>query len=241
MKNAVIIVALMLLFTAISCTSDDNVVATEIELHDPFYFNFSIDDHNYALTEDNASLRSGAFNAGCVSSSGFVGGFAHGSRATKFTSHGTSGNEVESISLAISQKIGIIDLNLSDDLNYMRKVLNRANDWRFPTVKEGFAPIRDHITQSPSEIYLTIKMANGDVYSSTLEEVILRNEEAFFDQTRVLNLGEFAPVDYTYVISANFKVDLYKEGNPQNNVIIMGSLNLPIYTFTTEEAQMMCQ
>ncbi len=240
MKIKLLALAFLVVIIAVSCGKDDDIVATEVQLHEPFFFNFKMGPSEFSLTENDARLSNGTFSAGCISSSTFVGGFGYGMRTTKFVSHLPSNNEVTSVNLGITQKVGIIDLNLVDDFSYIRKVLGREGEWKFPTVKEGFAPIRNDLDFPATEVYLDIVMGDGRTYTSILEEIVVRYEESFFNETRVLNLGEFAPKDYTYIIEANFKVDLYEGGDLSKPVIVEGDLRLPIYTFTTTEAKLMC-
>lgn len=229
----------ILIILFVGC-SDDSEIQEDTLIHDPIFFNLTLNDTEYVLESTGYIESQGPLQAGCIESTQFIGGFAHGLRPTHLIAKADNDSFIKEIRFGITEKVGIIDLNLADELNYMQHVLDRSGKSVFPTETDGFQPIRNFIDIPPSEVYLEIHTNDGNIYSSTQEGLLERFENSFFKDTRVLNLGEIAPPEYSYIIEADFKVDLYNNNSITNSLNVEGSFRLPIFTVTTSEAKTQC-
>lgn len=237
MKKVSIESGFVLITLLLGCTGSDDEITPN---PDPIFFNLTLDGKEYSLESTNYVVSQGSLRSGCVESTPWVGGFSYGVRPTHLMAKDVENSFIKEVRFGITQKVGIIDLNLANELNYMEHVLDRSGESGFPTEIVGYEPIRNFVDFPTSEVYLEVYMNDGNLYSSTLEGLSERDESSFFRDTRILNLGEAAPAGYSYILEANFKVDLYKNNASTNSLLVEGNFRLPIYTFKTSEAKAQC-
>ena len=160
------------------CADDDNQVE-ELYTHDPIFFNLTMDNSQYVLESPDYTVRPGRVRSGCIESTPWVGGFTYGMKPTRLEANTDSDNFIAGIQFSITEKVGIIDLNV-DELNYMQHVMNPPGDRGFPMHVEGFEPTINGVDFPTSEIYLEIYTTDGDLYISTLPGLTSRDENSFF-------------------------------------------------------------
>lgn len=219
-----------------SCSKKDDLPVPNQEI----FMDFTLDGTSYKVSNKEYILNRLGGSTTCL----FIDPYVEGYEAL-FLENPKEAGFIESVGFYISKKVSKEDLDLSDESDYMEKVLN-ADQYGFPINPRGFYSVYDpennhfEISENVSaEAYLWISTNDDEFYRSTSMEPKDRDPGSNLIIDKVTKVKDHHL--YQYIVEGRFRVNLFDGLYGTDSKIAEGSFRWPAVEIRNSELIELCK
>jgi hypothetical protein len=222
----------------LGCSDDEQVSpAPPVE---EFFMELKIGTSTYRVSDQTHELAKGNTKLMC-SDDGYVNGYQRIN-----LEDASEKSFIRTLTFKLSKKVFTDDLNLQDELSYVRKVVT-AKTFGFPINTNGFYEVYDlendvfEVSKNVSaEADLSLVTADG-FYRSTSVVPNTRDGSSFLVIDKVVENKGTMPDTYPYIVEGRFMVDLFKGLYGTTSERVEGKFRWPVGLVQTSELVELCR